>query len=177
MEFKMCYFSQRKIFFRWQKVFFFLIMTKLKQHPNFFSRFFEFWFFPGNRRFLLKKVIPFFEILAKPQYKLLFRFQFLTTKVEKLVFYREKSKNSKNLKKNLMLLWSWFEKKKISPTKKYFSLWEIAYLKSHKLICITWNKFIEKILCLHEKYGSQNFQRYAIFQNSTILRWCSGFWT
>ena len=38
-------------------------------------------------------------------------------------------------------------------------------------------KFFKKILYLYEKYGSQTFQRYSIFQNPTILRWCSAFWT
>ena len=77
------------------------MITIAKATPKIFcSIFWIFIFFREFSSFLLKKVIPFFEILAKPQYKPLSDFSVFEKKVEKLIFYREKSKNSKNRKKN-----------------------------------------------------------------------------
>ena len=99
------------------------------------SIFWIFIFFREFSSFLLKKVIPFFEILAKPQYKPLSTFSVFEKKVEKLIFYREKSKNSKNRTKNFGCCFGHdLKKEKFLPRKKYFSLWEKANLKSNKMV-------------------------------------------
>ena len=106
------------------------------QHPKCFVRFFEFLFFFGEfSSFLLEKVIPFFEILAKPQYKQLSDIWVFEKKVAKLIFYREKSKNSKNRTKHFGCCFGHdLKKEKFLPRKEYFSLWEKANLKSNKMV-------------------------------------------
>ena len=89
-----------------------------------YSIFWIFIFFREFSSFLLEKVIPFFEILAKPQYKQLSEISVFEKKVAKLIFYREKSKNSKNRTKNfgvaLVMIW----KKKNSYHQKNIFLCE-----------------------------------------------------
>ena len=59
---------------------------------------------------------------------------------------------------------------------KLFEWIQENYRKILKIDEKNCNRLNSKILYLYEKYGSRTFQRYSIFQNLSILRWCSAFW-